>query len=40
MSFAEGLKGVLVQLAWVGILGGAAAVTWRLGLRKYEGVGI
>jgi len=40
MDAGEGLKGIVVQLAWIGMLGGAAAVTWKLGLKKYEGVGI
>jgi len=40
IDLATGLKGILVQLAWIVLLYGLVRVVWERGLRKYEGIGI
>ena len=40
ISFAEGLRGLAIELLWLVILYGIIKVVWRLGLKRYESVGI
>ncbi|MFA6285255.1 MAG: ABC-2 family transporter protein [Parcubacteria group bacterium] len=40
ISFAEGLRGFAIEVLWLGILYVIIRVLWKLGLKKYEGVGI
>ena len=35
-----GIKGILVQIAWLFILYGIIRFVWQKGIRRYEGVGI
>lgn len=39
-SIAEGVQGLLVQVVWIAALYLVIQVVWRMGLKKYEGVGI
>ncbi|MFA5871707.1 MAG: ABC-2 family transporter protein [Parcubacteria group bacterium] len=40
ISFAEGLRGLAVEIVWLVILYGIIKIVWRFGLKKYESVGI
>lgn len=40
MDLSVGLKGLLVQLAWIALLYGLIRLAWSRGIKKYEGVGI
>lgn len=40
ISFAEGLQGLAIEILWLVILYGIIKVVWRLGIRRYESVGI
>lgn len=40
ISFAEGLRGLAIEIIWLVILYVIIKVVWRLGLKKYESVGI
>lgn len=40
ISFAEGLRGLVIELLWLLILYGIIKIIWKFGLRKYESVGI
>lgn len=40
ISFAEGLRGLAIEILWLVILYVIIKVVWRFGLRKYESVGI
>lgn len=40
IDISTGLKGLLVQILWIGILYGVIKVVWNRGLRRYEGIGI
>jgi len=40
ISFAEGLRGLAIEILWLVALYIIIKVVWRLGLRKYESVGI
>lgn len=39
-SIAAGLKGLLVQIAWIMILYCIIQIVWRMGLKRYEAVGM
>lgn len=40
LDISLGIKGLLIQLVWIGILTMATKIVWHFGLKKYEGVGI
>lgn len=40
IDMSTGLKGLLVQVVWIGILYGIIKIVWDRGLRRYEGIGI
>lgn len=40
ISLATGLKGLFVQICWIFLLYGIIKIVWKIGLRRYEGVGI
>jgi len=40
ISFAEGLRGLAIEILWLVVLYGIIKVVWRFGLKKYESVGI
>jgi ABC-2 type transport system permease protein len=40
ISFAEGLRGLAIEILWLVVLYIIMKVVWRLGLRRYESVGI
>lgn len=40
IDLADGLKGLLVQIVWIVLLYVIIKLTWRRGLKRYEGVGI
>ncbi len=40
ISFAEGLRGLAIEILWLAVLYVIIKVVWRLGLKKYESVGI
>lgn len=40
ISILRGLQGLGLEIIWVGILYLAVKVVWRMGLKKYESVGI
>ncbi len=40
ISFAEGLRGLAIEIIWLVILYVIIKVVWRLGLKRYESVGI
>lgn len=40
MDIGTGLKGLLIQTVWIGILASLIFFIWKRGLRRYEGVGI
>jgi ABC-2 type transport system permease protein len=40
INLGIGIRGLAVQLAWIVLLGGITAMVWRLGVKRYEGVGI
>lgn len=40
MSAAIGLRGILIQVAWLAALALIIKIVWKKGLKKYEGVGI
>lgn len=40
IDISTGLKGLLVQVLWIGILYGIIKIAWNRGLRRYEGIGI
>ena len=39
LTFAQELIGLLTQLLWLGLTLAALSVIWRVGIRKYTGVG-
>lgn len=40
ISFAEGLRGLAIEMVWLVVLYVIIKVVWKLGLRRYESVGI
>ena len=40
ISFAEGLRGLAMEILWLVGLYAIIKIVWRAGLRKYESVGI
>lgn len=40
IDLATGIKGIIVQIIWILLLYGIAAIVWKRGLKRYEGVGI
>ncbi|MFA5925681.1 MAG: ABC-2 family transporter protein [Parcubacteria group bacterium] len=40
ISFAEGLRGLAIEIGWLVVLYVIIKIVWRLGLKKYESVGI
>jgi len=40
ISFAEGLKGLAIEILWLIVLYGIIKIVWRRGLKRYESVGI
>lgn len=40
ISFAEGLRGLAIEILWIAALYVIIKIVWRMGLRKYESVGI
>lgn len=40
IDIQRGMQGIIVQLCWILLLYGIIKVTWKKGLRVYEGVGI
>lgn len=40
ISLDVALQGLVVQVVWIGILYYIVAITWKRGIKKYEGVGI
>lgn len=40
ISFAEGLRGLAIEMVWLVVLYVIIKIVWRLGLKKYESVGI
>lgn len=40
ISFAEGLRGLAIEMLWLVVLYVIIKIVWRAGLRKYESVGI
>ncbi len=40
ISNTTALKGIGVQIIWIGLLCGIIKLVWRRGVRRYEGVGI
>lgn len=39
-SIVAGLKGLLIQVVWIILLYFTIKIVWRMGLKKYEGVGM
>ena len=39
LSLAETLTGFTLQLAWLAVMGGLAALAWRRGLKAYGAFG-
>lgn len=39
VSVIDGLRGLAVEIIWLGLLYALIKLTWKLGLRRYEGVG-
>ena len=40
ISFAEGLRGLAIEMLWLVVLYVIIKIVWRLGLKRYESVGI
>lgn len=40
ISFAEGLRGLAIEMVWLVVLYVIIKIVWRAGLRRYESVGI
>lgn len=40
ISFAEGLRGLAIEMLWLVVLYVIIKIVWKLGLKKYESVGI
>ena len=40
ISFAEGLRGLAIEMLWLVVLYVIIKIVWRAGLRRYESVGI
>lgn len=40
ISFAEGLKGLGIEILWLIVLYAIIKIVWKFGLKKYESVGI
>lgn len=40
IDIQTGLQGIGIQLIWILLLYGVIQIVWRLGLKKYEGIGI
>ena len=40
ISFAEGLRGLAIEILWLVVLYVIIKIVWRFGLRRYESVGI
>lgn len=40
ISFAEGLRGLAIEILWLVVLYVIIKIVWRFGLKKYESVGI
>ncbi len=39
LDLKQGVKGILVQIAWILILSVVIRIVWKLGLKRYEAVG-